>query len=305
MFDLRRLLVLRVLAERGTVTAAAADLHVTPSAVSQQLRALTEEIGVPLLARTGRTVELTPAAYALLAHADDLGARWEAARADIAARGNALTGILRVCGVSSAVAALLLPVAARLRESHPGIAVHVGELESEECFRQLLAARADIALTLPAAHTPPAGDPRYEQRVLFEDVQDLLVPRGHPLAERAEVTLADARTEAWIAKPAHNDSYDLLVAACAAAGFTPHITHHVKEWFAVSAAVAFGFGVCLLPRLVPIPAEHPVVRVPLQGSVRPVRTIIAGIRRGSGEHPLIATGMHTLEAVAAELAAAT
>lgn len=52
--------------------------------------------------------------------------------------------------------------------------------------------------------------------------------------------LADAAAETWIVKPEHNDSYDVLVAACAAAGFTPRVGHHLKEWFAVSAAVAHG-----------------------------------------------------------------
>ncbi|WP_280398493.1 LysR family transcriptional regulator [Nocardia carnea] len=301
MIDLRRLLVLRVLAERGTVTAAAADLHVTPSAVSQQLRSLATELGVELVVRSGRTIELTPAARALLGHADDLGARWERARADIATSNEALTGRLRLCGVSSAAAAVLIPAAAQLHRDHPGLDVHIRELESAECFQQLLAQRADLALVLPA-HSPPADDPRFEQQPIFEDAQDLLVPENHPLTRRQDVRLSDAATESWIVKPEHNDSYDLLMAACAAAGFTPRITHHLKEWFAVSAAVAHGFGVCLLPRLVPVP-EHPrTVRIPLHGRIRPTRVITCAVRRGSREHPLIAAGLRAVTAIAGELA---
>lgn len=301
MIDLRRLLVLRVLAERGTVTAAAADLHVTPSAVSQQLRSLATELGVELVVRSGRNVELTPAARALLGHADDLGARWERARADIASRNEALTGRLRLCGVSSAAAAVLIPATAQLHRDHPGLDVHIRELESAECFQQLLAQRADIALVLPA-HSPPADDPRFEQQPIFDDAQDLLVPENHPLTRRREVRLPDAATESWIVEPEHNDSYDLLIAACATAGFTPRISHHLKEWFAVSAAVAHGFGVCLLPRLVPVPEHHRTVRIPLHGHARPTRVITCAIRRGSREHPVIAAGLHAVTAIADELA---
>ncbi|MFI2230629.1 LysR family transcriptional regulator [Nocardia testacea] len=300
MIDLRRLLVLRVLAERGTVTAAAADLHVTPSAVSQQLRSLADELGVELLARSGRTVELTPAARSLLAHADDLGARWERARADIASYGVAPAGPLRLCGVSSAAAALLVPAAARLRADHPRIDLHIRELESDDCFRQLLAHRADIALVLPA-HSPPVDDPRFEQTVVFDDAQDLLVPEGHPLTRRGAVELADAAAETWIVKPEHNDSYDVLVAACAAAGFTPRVSHHLKEWFAVSAAVAHGFGVCLLPRMVPVPDHHRVTRIPLHGITRPTRAIIAATRRGGRAQPIVAAGLGAVTVVADEL----
>ncbi|WP_062992965.1 LysR family transcriptional regulator [Nocardia anaemiae] len=303
MIDLRRLAVLRVLAERGTVTAAATDLHVTPSAVSQQLRSLASELGVQLVVRRGRNIELTPAARSLLAHVDDLSARWEHARADIASANTTLTGQLRLCGVSSAAAALLLPAAARLHSDHPELDVHIRELESGECFQQLLAYRSDIALVLPA-HSPPVDDPRFEQQAIFDDAQDLLVPEDHPLTRRSDVRLADAATESWIVKPENNDSYELLVAACAAAGFTPRVTHHLKEWFAVSAAVAQGFGVCLLPRLVPVPERHRTVRVPLHGNIRPARAIIAATRRGSREHPMIAAGMHTITAVADELALA-
>jgi DNA-binding transcriptional LysR family regulator len=77
----------------------------------------------------------------------------------------------------------------------------------------------------------------------------------------------------------------VLVAACAAAGFTPRITHHLEEWFAVSAAVAHGFGVCLLPRMVPVPDHHRVVRIPLHGATRPTRVIIAATRRGAADIP--------------------
>ncbi|MFI6312979.1 LysR substrate-binding domain-containing protein [Nocardia fusca] len=128
-------------------------------------------------------------------------------------------------------------------------------------------------------------DPRFEQTVVFDDAQDLLVPEEHPLTRRDAVELADAATETWIVKPEHNDSYEVLVAACAAAGFTPRITHHLEEWFAVSAAVAHGFGVCLLPRMVPVPDRHRVVRIPLHGATRPTRVIIAATRRGAANIP--------------------
>jgi DNA-binding transcriptional LysR family regulator len=286
MMDLRRLHVLRVLAAEGTVTATARAMYVTPSAVSQQLALLAAELGVPLLSRAGRRVRLTPAAHALLEHGDALQERWERARADVAAHGTG--GHLRFCGVSSAIAALIAPAAARLRDQ--GIRVHVTEAESGDCFRLLLADRADVAVVLPAAGTPPVTDARFDQHVLHDDPQDLLVWAGHPL-DRDGVTLADVAAEDWIVQPHDNDTHDLLLAVCAAAGFTPRIAQHAKEWFAVSALVAERFGVCLLPRLVPIPADHAVVRVPLHGDPRPTRKIIAAVRRGSADHPVIADAL--------------
>lgn len=292
--------MLRVLADRGTVTATAEALHLTPSAVSQQIRSLADELGVELLERTGRNVRLTGAAHALLRHADALHERWERARADLAADGRT-TGTLRLSGVSSAVAALMAPAMVKLRHTFPDIDVHVREEESDDAFALLLAGSADIIVVLPTPGTPPVDDPRFDQHVLHEDPQDLLVWRGHPFAGEAGVRLADAAAEKWIVKPRHNDTYDLLMAACSAAGFTPRVTHHAKEWFAVSALVAEGFGVCLLPRLVPVPGEHSVVRVPVHGDPRPVRTFLCCVRRGSAAHPLVAAGVRALQDVVSRL----
>src|SRR5215203_5624110 len=85
--DLRRLRTLRAVADHGTLAAAADALHLTPSAVSQQLAALERELGHALLEPAGRSVRLTPAADVLLGHADALFAQLERMEGDLAAQG--------------------------------------------------------------------------------------------------------------------------------------------------------------------------------------------------------------------------
>lgn len=302
MIDVRRLRVLRALAEYGTVTATAAALHLTPSAVSQQLRQLSRDVDAELLRQEGRRVRLTPAGHALLRHADALFAQWEAARADIAvvARGSGreISGTLRVCGVSSALAALAAPAVPLLMRRHPRLDVRLAEVESAEAHRLLAAEEADVGLVLPGPDLPPVTDTRFEQRPLLEDRQDLLVPAGHRLARPEGATLAEVAQEPWVVKQRDNDTHPLLMTACAAAGFTPRIVHEVKEWYAVSALVAEGLGVCLLPRIVPVPARHAVARVPLHGDVVPSRRVVACLRRGTSRHPLVAAGLDALAEVA-------
>ncbi|MGW0904383.1 LysR family transcriptional regulator [Streptomyces sp. NPDC002853] len=301
-----RLHVLQALAEHGTVTATAGSLHLTPSAVSQQLRLLARDLGVELLRPEGRRVRLTPAAHIMLRHADALRAQWEAAQAELAQHGagtQGARGTLRICGVSSALAALAAPAAARLRETHPLVESLIIEEESAECYRMLLAGETDVALVLPGPDAPPVTDSRFEQTPLLTDRQDLLVPVGHRLARPEGVALAEAAGEAWVVKKANNDTYPLVMAACTAAGFTPRVTHQVKEWYAVSLLVAGGFGVCLMPRIVPLP-QHAVTRVPLLGTPVPARRYLTAVRRGSGSHPLVAAGLHALgEASAAHAGA--
>lgn len=293
-----RLQTLRVLREMGTVTAAAQALHLTPSSVSQQLRQLSREVGVELLEADGRRVRLTPAAHILLGHADLLFAQWQRARADLAAHGDGTAGPLRMCGGGTVLAALVTPAAAFLRDKHPHLDVRLSEEDNEDCPPLLLADRTDIAVMVPAPGGPPPGDPRFDQEILLDEPIDLLVPAAHRLAARPRVELGEAAAESWISVPdavAHNE---MFYAACATAGFSPRIAHYVMGWFGISALVAYGFGVCLIPRLTPIPPGHDVVRIPFEGKPVPSRRIIICIRRGSRDQPAIADGLAALHRTA-------
>lgn len=289
-----RLHTLRVLRQQGTVTAAAYALRLTPSTVSQQLKQLARELGVVLLEADGRRVRLTPAAEIVLRHADVLFAQWENARADLSSHADGDLGRLRICGVSSAVAVLIAPAAARLRDRHPRLETLISTAETHECFQRLLAGEADIAVVIPTESSPATGDPRFDQISILDEVQDLLVPAGHRLADRTDATLADAADEEWVGMPHNLNQHHLLTTAAASAGFVPRIRHEAGDWFSVSALVAHGFGVGLLPRMAPVPPQHAVVRVPLHGRFTPTRRIFSCVRRGSRHQPGIAKGLAAL-----------
>ncbi|HZB30909.1 MAG TPA: LysR family transcriptional regulator [Streptosporangiaceae bacterium] len=300
MIDLRRLQVLRAVHHHGMVTSAAAALHLTPSAVSQQIRQLSRDVGVPLLEPHGRRVRLTVAAHVLLDHADALYDRWEAAKAELAAHVEGAAGPLRLCGFPSGVVGLLAPAAARLAKTQPDLSVSVTEAEAADCFDRLLTDQADLAVVIPTPDSPAADDPRFDQTPLVDEAQDLLVPAGHPLATREAVRLAEAAGDPWITpEPGTCDQHHVVVSACIAAGFTPHVAHRATEWPAVSALVAHGLGVALIPRLAALPAEHTVVRVPLHGNPTPTRRILTCTRRGARRHPVIAAGLDALAEIAA------
>ncbi|WP_432477810.1 LysR family transcriptional regulator [Nocardioides sp. GXQ0305] len=293
-----RLQVLRMVASRGTVTAAAEALGYTPSAVSHQLRSLARELGVPLLAREGRGVRLTPAARLLLARSEELFARWEEVRAELAATGDRAVGSLRLCGFSTAAAALLPPVAARVAALHPGATVRIIEADPAECFDLLLADDADLAVVVATASLPPSDDPRFEQEPLLDDPLDLLLPADHPLAGEQSVLLEQVAGDHWIMDRPGTAYHQLVVTACAAAGFTPSIAHQATEWDTGAALVSAGLGIALIPRLARLPADYSLARVPLRGDPTPARHLLTGVRRGSRAQPAIATALAALEDVA-------
>lgn len=286
-----KLRVLQTVAHHGTVTAAAAALHYTPSAVSHQLRQLAGELGVELVRQSGRGIRLTAAAVTVLRHADVLFAQAERAYAELAAATENPSGSITLCGFSTAATHLLPPAAADLRDRFPDMRVRVIEAEPSRCFDLLQAGDADLALVTATAKTPPSSDQRFDQRPLLDDPLDLVVPNEHPLTARPAVTLADAADESWIVGRPDSTYHHLVLTACMAAGFSPNIAHYADEWDTGTALVAHNFGIILVPRLARLHDGWPVTRIPLHGEPAPARRIIAVTRLGSRDHPAVAAAL--------------
>jgi DNA-binding transcriptional LysR family regulator len=298
-----RVQVLRMVASHGTLTAAAEALGYTPSAVSHQLRTLSRDLGVPLLARQGRGVQLTPAARVLLERTAELYTRWEEIRADLSTAADQRVRSLRLCGFSTAAAALLPQVATRVRARHPGAAVQIIEADPTECYDLLLADRADLAVVVATAGLPSSTDPRFDQEPLLDDPLDLLLPADHPLAAQRSALLSQTAAEPWILDRPGRPYHQLVLTACAEAGFTPTVAHEASEWETGAALVAAGLGIALIPRLARVPAGYDVARVPLRGDPSPARHILTSVRRGSRGQPAIAAALDSLASLA-EVAAA-
>lgn len=299
----RRLRVLAAVEQRGTVTAAAAACGLTPSAVSHQMQALARELGVALLEPVGRGVRLTPAARTLLAHARILNAQWERARADMAThRSGAVGGTLRFCAFSTAAAAVVPRVLARLREDHPGVRVHLREAEPARAFDLLAAEDTDIVVVVVVPAIPPASDPAFEQSALYDEPLDILVSPEHPLAARESVGLGEFATDPWIGASPGSAYHQLVTLACASAGFAPDVVHYADEWDTGAALVARGFGVSLVPRLADLPARHRTLRIPVSAPPAPIRRVVTAVRAGSRDQPAVAVGLAALRHVAGALA---
>ncbi|MEU6237593.1 LysR family transcriptional regulator [Kitasatospora sp. NPDC047058] len=296
--DLRRLGVLRELARRGSLARTAEALHLTPSAVSQQLAALAREVGVPLLERQGRGVRLTGQARILLEHADLMAAQWERARVDLAAWEEGRRGAVTIGAFSSAITGLLPHALRALSAHHPEIRVQVVEAGAPDVFTLLDSGDIDIAVAVDFAAAPPRTDPRYTRTALLADVLDLALPATHPCAGRDRIPLADLAGDVWIVGDAGSCCGAVTRSVCAANGFTPDIRHAVDDWTALAALVETGVGIALVPRLVqPLHRPGLVLRRPAGPS--PLRHVFAAVRAGSGDDPVQAAVLDRLRAAAA------
>lgn len=291
MLDVRKLRLLRELAHRGTIAAVAEALSYTPSAVSQQLTALEREAGVALLARTGRRVELTPAARVLVGHTETILATLERADAELARSRTELVDTLRIGAFPTAARTLLSPALVALSTDHPRLELTVTEVDPADVADALRAGTLDIALTHDYDLVPADSDPALQTEPLHTETvylatRDLAAPTD-PL--RAH------RDSPWIAGTPGTLCHTMTVRACQAAGFTPRIRHHADDFTTVLALVAAGAGTAIVPAMaVPAPPTD-LTLTPL--STR--RHTHLAYRNGTATHPAITAARTALHAAAA------
>jgi DNA-binding transcriptional LysR family regulator len=246
--ELRHLRYFAVVAEELNFRRAAARLHVAQPSLSAQIRQLETEIGVRLLERSTRKVELTAAGEVfqrdvrrLLTLTDDA-----VAQAQRAGRGE--VGRLRVGFVGSATYELLPRVAAAFRAALPDVALELhGEMFTPGQVRALLAGELDVAFL-----RPPVDEPDLTVRVLRREPLVALLPAAHRLAGQDAVALADLAGESFVTYPSHWQSvvHDAVVAACRTAGFSPRVALETDGTSSLVSFVAAGTGVAVVPAAV-------------------------------------------------------
>lgn len=302
MIDVRRLAVLRELHRCGTVTAAAAALNLTPSAVSQQLAALGRQAGVPLVEPTGRKLQLTGAGLALVQHAEVVLDQLEKAETELRALAAGETGVVTIGAFPTAINGLLIPTMRALRASRPSVRLHVRDLTGDDAAGVLMQGQLDIALWLAYPGSRAAEERGAVERPLLEDALDVVLPVDHPLARKRTIALTALKDEPWVAGIPGSPCRRIVDAACAAVGFTPRVEQFSDDWSAVVGLVAAGAGVALVPRLAQPEAADDVVIRPVAGHA-PRRHIVLLTRPAAAAAPHVTAVIDQLVATADSLCA--
>ena len=298
MIDSRRLRTLRAVADHRTVTAAAAALYLTPSAVSQQLAALETEVGHQLLVRDGRGVRLTAAGEILIEHSNAVLAQLERAEADLAAYAAGQAGQVTVVSFATGIAAVVAPAMAALAESAPRIRLRVQDAEGDESLMRVLDGHADLAVAVEYRGAPREDDERLARVPLYAEPFDAVLPRGHRLAQARRIAVAELAEEAWVGPYPGNPCHDVVMLACESAGFQPRMAHSSDDFRAVAALAGAGAGVAMVPRSALRGVDTPdVVVLPVTGNPA-TRRVFAAVRRGAQDHPLLRPVLDALSAAA-------
>lgn len=293
MLGVWRLQLLREVARRGTITAAADALDVTPSAVSQQLRMLEAEARVPLIEHHGRRVRLTDAGQMLVRHADAIMAAIAAAESELETTREGISGTLRVAAFPTVARAILPGVIARLGGRHPGLRVSLRDLESAESLVALARDEVDLAVVDEYDEVTRIEERGVDLVPLLRDPIQLALPPGRA-ADGDAVRLADLRDDPWIMDTEASSIHQATLRACRRAGFEPHVRSNCKDYSVIIALVEAGLGVAVLPGLAlrdrPIRATVVPVDPPLE------RRVMVAVKPERRRHPAIAAMLEELVA---------
>jgi DNA-binding transcriptional LysR family regulator len=287
MLDVRKLRVLCSVVTSGSISAAAANLGYTPSAVSQQVAALEREAGASLLEKAGRGVRPTAAGTLLAEHAVDIMAKLAAAETALADLRVGRTGRLRVHYFATAGAELLPPAVAEFRARRPSVQLELRLREPANTADSALAGEADIQLVVLPQSVSPHSIPGTDLVHLLDDPYRLVLPRGHRLADRDDIELAELADDPWIDNELPPGMCrKIMMDAFASAGFTPEFVVESDDYPTAQGFVAAGLGVTMIPEL-GLGAVHSGVEVRRVRHPEPVRCIYAAVPVSTGDHPLV------------------
>ncbi|MHA3021982.1 LysR family transcriptional regulator [Mycobacterium sp. BMJ-28] len=295
--DVHRLRMLRELADHGTVAAVADVLSMTPSAVSQQLKVLAREAGMPLIEPAGRRVRLTDAGRVLVGHADAVLAALDRAVAEMDAYRTTARGEVSVSFFPSGAAMLLAPLI--IRAGRRGVDVVGRDIDVPAARAPTQLTDFDVVVVHRDDRDAAPWGARYSAIPLMREPLDVLLPPGHPLAAQERVQLSDLASADWIGVQGGLMVDDVFNSIATLTGVPVRITQRVNDFRVVEELVSAGVGIALMPRHVTLARD--LVRRPI-GDIRLARRIEAVTRAGADARPAIALVLEELRAIAAGVA---
>jgi DNA-binding transcriptional LysR family regulator len=243
-FDLVDLQLFIAVAETRSITNGAQRLHLALASASARVKGLEQALGVSLLTRGRRGVELTPAGESLLDHARIIIHNVEAMRGDLAAFARGLKATVRFLANTSGLSEYLPKALAAFLGQHPNISVDVEERESSDIAHAILTGAADLGLA--AEHALPGT---IERIPFSEDRLVLIAARGDELAKRRQVDFSEMLERDFVGLITSSALHAHVTGHAARLGARLRFRARLNNFDAIGQMVAAGIGVAVMPEV--------------------------------------------------------
>lgn len=302
MDELACLRALQAVHVHGTVTAAAAVLHLSPSALSQQIKRLERASGRVLTLPSGRRVVLTPAAHALLEAALPLADQLARVLTDSGSgEGDPheqaqIVGHVRIAAFATALRAHVVTVLARLRHRQPGLTWSLVEMDPDRALPALTGGAVDIALVHYWQGQPAPVHPSLTVTGAHHDPADVVCRRDDPLAGTTPgtddedpdvdtVSVQQLTARGWVSTGTGTVCHDWLLHMFARGGRRPDIVAEVPDFTLHLDLARHGLALALVPRMGRPPLHEELTTLALPDA--PARIVSVAHRSNQDDDPAI------------------
>ncbi|KZX52049.1 LysR family transcriptional regulator [Stutzerimonas frequens] len=256
--DLANLNAFIAVAETHSFSLAAERLHLTQPAVSKRIAALEAQLDVRLFDRLGREISLTEAGRALLPRAYQILNVLDDTRRALTNLNGDIGGRLSLATSHHIGLHRLPPLLRAFTRAHPQVSLDIRFLDSEVAYDEVLHGRAELAVITLA---PQTAEPVLAVKV-WDDPLDFVVAPEHPLAAKADITLADIAGHPAVFPGGNTFTHHIAQRLFEREGLTPNITMSTNYMETIKMMVSIGIAWSVLPRRM---LDDQVVSLPLPG----------------------------------------
>lgn len=272
-YNVDRLLLLLLVYRTGSLSAAADELALSTSAVSQQISKLEREVGLPLVMRHPKGMRLTDAGVKLSTYATTIDNALTAARNDMSAFAQLERGEVRIATFPTFAASVMPKVLQHFHDLHPEVDVTVKSYRLGRIEEALERREVDLA-TLWDYPWAPIDQEIPVRTTLLNEPTKLLIPTSHPLARRRVIKLEEVADDPWITRSSHPVA-SVLGRICHEAGFDPRIVFEANDYQELLGMVSAGLGVAIAPSLAVRSHGSDVKVVSIRGNPAPRRIVLS------------------------------
>lgn len=273
MYDIRQLRHFVAVAEEKHFRIASERLHMTQPPLSISIKKLEESLGVTLLDRSNKQVDLTPAGEVFLAGAYEALAKIEQISSDAKRAADGLVGRLNIGFAGSAIYDALPSTVRVFREHYPDVELEMVEMSTLDQLDAISNGKIDAGFLRP----PITGSGLYHLQTVQEENLIVVMPESHPLAEVISIDLSDLVDDGFIVFPQKTSPnlHALVLLACHGAGFSPQISQTAHQIQTQISLVSAGLGVALVPECVKKAAHQGVVYKNIKNQMGSIKTVMS------------------------------